>query len=102
MDGQPERYAKGLKPRPPTMQGILGNQTPTGTKEFKPSKPMDLEDRREISNKRSKIRELSNTNREMRSSKIHTNTLENFTDKKSNARLAKYLTDRDDLAALAL
>ena len=24
VDGQPERYAKGLKPRPPTMSGILG------------------------------------------------------------------------------
>ena len=48
------------------------------------------------------IRELSNANQEMRSTKIHKETLGNFTEKKSNARLAKYITDRDNLAALAL
>ena len=62
---------------------------------------MDLEEKREIYAKRSKIRELSDSNRSMFSSKVHAQTLENFKEKKSNARLAKYLTDRDTLAALA-
>ena len=48
------------------------------------------------------MRTLSNANREMMSGKIHASTLDTFTEKKSNARLAKYITDRDNLAALAL
>ena len=100
MDDQPARYAKGLKPRAPTMNGILGRESPV--KEIRPQRPMDLESKREISTKRSHIRELSDSNREMLSSKIHSTTLDNFKEKKSNARLAKYLTDRDQLAALAL
>lgn len=57
---------------------------------------------REARRKRSHIKELSQSNRQMRSSKIHAQTLDQFTEKKSNARLAKYLTDRDKLAELAL
>ena len=57
---------------------------------------------REVRRKRSHIKELSQNNRQMRSSKIHAQTLDQFTEKKSNARLTKYLTDRDKLAELAL
>ena len=34
IDGQPERYAKGIKPRPPTMSGILGSES--SVKEIRP------------------------------------------------------------------
>ena len=57
---------------------------------------------REVRRKRSHIKELSQSNRQLRSSKIHAQTLDQFTEKKSNARLTKYLTDRDKLAELAL
>ena len=49
MDDQPARYAKGLKPRAPTMSGILNDQE----KEIVPQRPMDLETKREICQKRS-------------------------------------------------
>ena len=57
---------------------------------------------REVRRKRCHIKELSQSNRQLRSSKIHAQTLDQFTEKKSNARLTKYLTDRDKLAELAL
>ena len=62
---------------------------------------MDLEEKRAIAVKRNQIRDLSDSNRQMFSSQVHTSTLDNLKEKKSNARLAKYLTDRDTLAALA-
>ena len=62
---------------------------------------MDLEEKRAIAVKRNQIRDLSDSNRQMFSSQVHTSTQDNFKEKKSNARLAKYLTDRDTLAALA-
>ena len=99
MDDQPARYAKGLKPRAPTMSGILNDQN---KETIVPQRPMDLETKREICQKRSQIRELSDSNRKMFSSKVRQETLENFQEKKSNARLAKYLTDKDRLAELAL
>ena len=99
MDEMPVRYGKGLKPRTPTMQGILGKSDGVTVE---PTPLLDEPTKREISAKREHIRELSNANREMLSSKIKTETLGDFTEKKSNARLAKYINDRDNLAALAL
>ena len=105
IDGSPvRRYTKGYQSHRSTMSGILGSAEPNRSplKNGSSLRILDKATERTMKNQRNQLKQISDANRQIHSQQIRQSTLQNLSEKKNISKLAKYLTNRDEIQALTL
>lgn len=106
IDGSPVKiFTKGYQSHRSTMSGILGSgnaNTRSPIKNVSTLRVIDKATERTMSRQRNQLKQISDANREIYSQQIRQSTMQNFSEKKNISKLAKYLTNRDEIQALTL
>lgn len=104
-DSTPVRYARGMKPMSATLEGIVGGGVARNDRSLTPVKGGQYTDKHTVREKlrlKAQITAISEANQALAAEQKRQAALQTETEKKKNSKLAKYLTDRDTLAALEL